>query len=66
MHFTETCIYFDCPQFKEAWELDGPAKLAAARTAKEKGTEFFKQGKFFLAARQYKNVVNFLFTEACT
>lgn len=45
--------------------MDGPEKLEASQKAKEKGTAYFKQEKYFLAVRQYKNIVNFLKTEAC-
>jgi len=49
---------------REAWQMDPPEKLEAAQKAKERGTLFFKDEKFNLATRQYKNIVNFLKTEA--
>lgn len=44
--------------------MEPPEKIEAAQKAKEKGTAFFKEDKFLLAVRQYKNIVNFLKTEA--
>ncbi len=45
---------------KESWQLDGEQKLEQAKLFKEKGTEFFKAGKFELAAKKYKKIVDFL------
>ena len=45
---------------KESWQLDGDQKLEQARMFKERGTAFFKQGKFDLAARKYKKIIDFL------
>lgn len=44
--------------------MDAAEKIEAAQKAKEKGTTYFKEEKFFLATRQYKNIVNYLKTEA--
>jgi len=44
--------------------MDPPEKLEAGQKAKDKGTAYFKEGKYFLAARQYKNIVTLLKTEA--
>ncbi|CAL8081742.1 unnamed protein product [Orchesella dallaii] len=49
---------------REAWQMDPPEKLEMAVKAKAKGTVFFTNEKFNLATRQYKNIVNFLKTEA--
>nr|QBH73895.1 fk506-binding protein [Thermobia domestica] len=49
---------------KESWELDSDEKLAEAEVLKEKGTEYFKKGKYGLAVKQYKKVVKFLEFEA--
>lgn len=44
--------------------MDSEEKIEAAQKAKEKGTEFYKQEKYFIANRYYKNIVNYLKTEA--
>lgn len=45
---------------KESWQLDGEQKLEQAVIFKEKGTDFFKQGKYELAANKYKKIIDFL------
>jgi len=45
---------------KESWQLDGEQKLEQAAIFKEKGTHFFKQGKYDLAANKYKKIIEFL------
>jgi len=49
---------------KEVWSLDGTQKMECAREFKRKGTNFFQQKKYSLAAKQYKRVVEFLKMEA--
>lgn len=39
---------------KETWEMDNDERLEQAELAKNKGTAYFKQGKFALALKQYK------------
>lgn len=45
---------------KESWQLDGEQKLEQAGVFKEKGTNFFKQGKYALASKKYKKIIEFL------
>lgn len=45
---------------KESWQLDGEQKLEQACIFKDKGTDFFKQGKYELAANKYKKIIDFL------
>ncbi len=45
---------------KESWQLDGDQKLEQAKLFKEKGTNFFKQEKYTLAAKKYKKIIEFL------
>ena len=45
---------------KESWQLDGEQKLEQASIFKDKGTDFFKQGKYELAANKYKKIIDFL------
>lgn len=45
---------------KERWEFDAAGKLEQSRLYKEKGTNYFKAGKFQLAEKNYKRCVEFL------
>ncbi|XP_050678040.1 FK506-binding protein 59 [Leptidea sinapis] len=45
---------------KEAWSMEPEEKLEQARIAKDRGTEFFKAGKYELAINKYKRVVNLI------
>ncbi|XP_043196516.1 peptidyl-prolyl cis-trans isomerase FKBP4-like [Amphibalanus amphitrite] len=45
---------------KERWEFDAAGKLEQAKLYKEKGTNYFKAGKFQLAEKNYKRCVEFL------
>jgi len=45
---------------KESWELELDEKLEQSEIFKTKGTNFFKAGKFNLAIRYYKRVVEYL------
>jgi FK506-binding protein 4/5 len=45
---------------KESWQFDGPEKLGQARLFKESGTNFFKQGKYELALKKYKRIIDLL------
>lgn len=45
---------------KESWQMDGEEKVDQSVTFKEKGTEFFKQGKYELAAKKYQKIIEFL------
>jgi len=45
---------------KESWQMDGEEKVQQSNIFKDKGTEFFKQGKFDLAAAKYSKIIEFL------
>jgi len=45
---------------KENWQLDAGQKLEQAKIFKTKGTNFFKQGKFEIAASRYNKIIDFL------
>jgi len=45
---------------KESWQLDGEQKVEQARVLKEKGTIFFKDGKFDIASNKYNKIVELL------
>ena len=45
---------------KESWQMDGEEKVAQSVIFKEKGTDFFKQGKYALAANKYNKIIEFL------
>jgi len=54
--------YFE--KAKENWQLDGKEKLEMSRGFKDKGTNYFNEQKYGLAAKQYKRIIDFLKTEA--
>ncbi|KAK2147711.1 hypothetical protein LSH36_540g01046, partial [Paralvinella palmiformis] len=45
---------------KESWEMDTAEKLEQSGIAKQKGTDYFKQGKFSMAKKYYKKIVDYL------
>lgn len=45
---------------KESWELNTTEKLEQSAIIKEKGTHYFKEGKYKQAAMQYKRIVSWL------
>ncbi|XP_060135002.1 peptidyl-prolyl cis-trans isomerase FKBP4 [Zootoca vivipara] len=45
---------------KESWEMNTSEKLEQGSIAKEKGTQYFKEGKYKRAALQYKKIVSWL------
>ncbi|MBN3304522.1 FKBP4 isomerase, partial [Amia calva] len=45
---------------KESWEMNTDEKLEQSRIVKEKGTQYFKEGKYRQAAMQYKKIVSWL------
>nr|CAD7392240.1 unnamed protein product [Timema cristinae] len=45
---------------KEGWSLDSDGKLEQAKFFKEKGTNYFKAGKYQLALKMYKKIITFL------
>ncbi|XP_014671191.1 PREDICTED: peptidyl-prolyl cis-trans isomerase FKBP4-like isoform X2 [Priapulus caudatus] len=48
---------------KESWEMDKEEKLEQAEVLKEKGTTFFKNGKFGQAVKSYETAVKYLENE---
>lgn len=44
----------------ESWQLDPDQKVVQAKMFKEKGTKFFKEGKFDIAASRYNRVIDFI------
>ncbi|XP_069797572.1 peptidyl-prolyl cis-trans isomerase FKBP5-like isoform X2 [Narcine bancroftii] len=50
---------------KESWEMDNHEKLEKAAIAKEKGTSYFKHGKYKAAQIQYKKIVVWLSQKYC-
>lgn len=57
-------VVFTLFQAKEAWQLNGVEKLECSREFKAKGTKYFSEEKYRLAAAQYKKIVDFLKSEA--
>ncbi|MGH0139512.1 UNVERIFIED_CONTAM: hypothetical protein FKN15_040836 [Acipenser sinensis] len=47
-------------QAKESWEMSTEEKLEQGPIVKEKGTQYFKEGKYKQAALQYKKIVSWL------
>ncbi|KAF1621268.1 Peptidyl-prolyl cis-trans isomerase FKBP5, partial [Eudyptes chrysolophus] len=47
-------------QAKESWEMDTKEKLEQAAVVKEKGTMYFKEGKYLQAVIQYGKIVSWL------
>ncbi|XP_034270607.1 peptidyl-prolyl cis-trans isomerase FKBP5 [Pantherophis guttatus] len=45
---------------KESWEMDTKEKLEQAAVVKEKGTVYFKEGKYLQAVIQYGKIVSWL------
>ncbi|XP_054854750.1 peptidyl-prolyl cis-trans isomerase FKBP4 [Eublepharis macularius] len=45
---------------KESWEMNTVEKLEQGSIAKEKGTQYFKEGKYKRATLQYKKIVSWL------
>ncbi|XP_018611467.2 peptidyl-prolyl cis-trans isomerase FKBP4 [Scleropages formosus] len=45
---------------KESWEMNTDEKLEQSSIVKEKGTQYFKEGKFKQASVQYKKIVSWL------
>lgn len=49
---------------KESWEMNSFEKLEQSVIVKEKGTQYFKEGKYKQAAVQYKRIVSWLESES--
>ncbi|KAM8862035.1 LOW QUALITY PROTEIN: peptidyl-prolyl cis-trans isomerase FKBP4 [Synchiropus picturatus] len=45
---------------KESWEMNTTEKLEQSSVVKEKGTQYFKEGKYKKASVQYKRIVSWL------
>jgi len=45
---------------KESWQLDADQKVEQAKMFKEKGTKYFKDEKYEMAASRYNKVIDFL------
>ncbi|XP_066999515.1 FK506-binding protein 59 isoform X2 [Anabrus simplex] len=45
---------------KESWSLDSDGKLEQAKLFKDKGTHYFKNGKYVLAAKMYKKLNSYV------
>uniref|UniRef100_G3PHY9 peptidylprolyl isomerase n=1 Tax=Gasterosteus aculeatus aculeatus TaxID=481459 RepID=G3PHY9_GASAC len=45
---------------KESWEMNTAEKLEQSRIVKDKGTQYFKEGKYKQASVQYKRIVSWL------
>nr|XP_046251069.1 peptidyl-prolyl cis-trans isomerase FKBP4 [Scatophagus argus] len=45
---------------KESWEMNTAEKLEQSSVVKEKGTQYFKEGKYKQASVQYKRIVSWL------
>ncbi|XP_056622793.1 peptidyl-prolyl cis-trans isomerase FKBP4 [Triplophysa dalaica] len=49
---------------KESWEMSSSEKLEQSAIVKDKGTQYFKEGKYKQAAVQYKHIVSWLEQES--
>ena len=45
---------------KEVWELGNEERVEAGEIAKCKGTQYFKEGKYELALKQYKRIIRYI------
>lgn len=45
---------------KESWNMTPEEKLEQSEIVKNKGTKYFKEGKFEIAVKQYKKIISFL------
>ncbi|XP_054435838.1 LOW QUALITY PROTEIN: peptidyl-prolyl cis-trans isomerase FKBP4-like, partial [Pteronotus mesoamericanus] len=48
------------PKAKESWEMNSEEKLEQSTRVKERGTVYFKEGKYKQAVLQYKKIVSWL------
>uniref|UniRef100_A0A8C5E340 peptidylprolyl isomerase n=1 Tax=Gouania willdenowi TaxID=441366 RepID=A0A8C5E340_GOUWI len=49
---------------KESWEMNTTEKLEQSSIVKEKGTQYFKEGKYKQASVQYKRIISWLENES--
>lgn len=54
---TAEVTLIDFEKRKETWEMTDDERLTSAEYCKNRGSEFFKQGKYSLALKQYKRCV---------
>ncbi|XP_043943119.1 peptidyl-prolyl cis-trans isomerase FKBP4 [Protopterus annectens] len=54
------CAHISILQAKESWEMSTEEKLEQGSIVKEKGTQYFKEGKYKQAVVQYKKIVQWL------
>jgi len=45
---------------KESWNMSAEEKLQQSEMVKNKGTKYFKEGKYEIAVKQYKKIINYL------
>lgn len=53
-------------KLKETWSMDGQEKIEQSKMCKEKGTYYFKAGKYDLAIKLYKRIQSYLETDTDT
>jgi len=58
VEYTVTLNTFE--KAKESWSLDAAEKVEQSKIFKEKGTNYFKAGKYALAMKMYKKVLSYL------
>ncbi|KAG8450986.1 hypothetical protein GDO86_003314 [Hymenochirus boettgeri] len=62
-HLTYKVTLNNFEKAKESWEMDTKEKLQQAAMVKEKGTSYFKSGKYPQAVTQYGKIVSWLEVE---
>ncbi|XP_053562781.1 peptidyl-prolyl cis-trans isomerase FKBP5 [Bombina bombina] len=62
-HLTYEVTLINFEKAKESWEMDTREKLQQAAVVKEKGTSYFKSGKYLQAVIQYGKIVSWLEVE---
>ncbi|XP_056636515.1 FK506-binding protein 59 [Diorhabda sublineata] len=62
--YTVTLKKFE--KLKETWSMDGQEKIEQSKMCKEKGTYYFKAGKYDLAIKLYKRIQSYLENETDT
>jgi tetratricopeptide (TPR) repeat protein len=53
----------DFEKAKESWQLNGKEKLEQSELLKNRGADFFKEGKYTSAVKKYKKIVDYLQNE---
>lgn len=57
---TAQITLIDFEKRKESWELDEDERVKVAESAKNRGSDFFRQAKYSLALKYYKRVVQYV------